>query len=145
MTPTPKRFSLSPPMLRAVLCLVLGLAALGCAAKAAEHREVLADDPLLLQAELDTARGIWTSAPFSHAPWIPMGSNGTLTIHHGLGRTPIGVQVYLSYTSDDTEWDEPRRFTPAAGDVANVLSVTDEQLMLTNNTRGEFYLRVLLQ
>ena len=125
----------------------------GCTAQAAEHLEVAGDSPLLALATLDEARGQWSSAPFSGGPWIPMGRNGTVTIHHGLGRAPLSVQVYLSFTEDDRifrqegqeEIEEPRRFFPAAGDVANVLKASDELVVLRNNTRGEFFVRILLQ
>lgn len=125
----------------ALFCIV----ALGCSARAAERREVRVGDPLLADAEYDEDRGLWSSAPLSGGRWIPIGASGTVVVEHDLGHQPLGVQVYLSFTADDSDADTPRRFMPAAGNQAQVVRATDEVVEIFNNSAGEFYLRLLLQ
>ena len=103
-----------------------------------------ADDPLLKFAALDE-RGVWSSAPFQDSRWIPFGPGAEVQIEHGLGRVPAWALSYISYTEDDRKDTDPRVFSAAAGDVANVLEVNDSYITFKNRTRGKFFMRVALQ
>ena len=109
-----------------------------------ENIVVTADDDLLDYAALDD-RGSWSSAPFQNSPWIPFGPGAEVQIEHGLGRVPTLILSYISYTPDDRNDSEPRVFSAAAGDVANVLEVNETYITFKNRTRGKFAMRVVLQ
>lgn len=119
------------------------LFAAGCTAHAAGTRTVERDDPLLDDASMDD-RGAWQSAPWSRSEWIPYPGRGSVVIAHPLGRIPTGVQVYLSPDSDDRETENSRIAFIASGDIATLTGVDDEYVAIENNTRGDFFARVVV-
>lgn len=62
-----------------------------------------------------------------------------MDIPHQLGRVPSIVHVYLSFDADG------RSAALSAGDLSRIESVTEEQVVIRNNTNESFFLRVVLQ
>jgi len=124
-----------------VFCLAL---ASGCVARAAEKRDVMPDDELLDEASLVDGDA-WQSAPWTRARWIPYPGGGTVTVFHGLGRTPTSVEVYLSADEDDTEKGSPRHSFAGAGNIVTLTGVDDESVSIHNNSRGKYALRLVVR
>lgn len=139
---------MTPPFHRLMFVLSITLLAShgvgGCKAAAAGASVVEADDALLEFASQD-GRGGWVSAPFSNSPWIPLGPGAEVTVKHGLSRTPVSAEVYVSSTPDDRSEANPRTFSAAAGDVANLRDFTADEVTVLNRTQGQFYIRLRLE
>lgn len=114
------------------------LLVLGCKAKA-DQRIVVTDLP---QAST-TVDGSWQSAPFfsSATPteWISYPGSATLEIHHGLGRVPSLINVYLSFDENGTGAGL------AAGDLAHIIEVNATTIELSNDTEQDYFARVVLR
>lgn len=116
---------------------------IGCEKSGTPDSMVMSGDVVLDEATID-AQGMWSSAPFQNAQWIPLGPSAEVEVEHGLGRMPTSIQVYISGIGDDRADAEPRAFSPAAGDVANILHVSADSVTLKNRTKGQFYVRLVL-
>ena len=101
---------------------------------------------LLTDEELEDAQTteqmVWESTPWQGAPWLCFDSGMKLRISHSLGYTPALVQIYLSFFNSD---DGPTSSFLASGDLARTVEVTDDYVMIENNTEEYFFLRVVLE
>jgi hypothetical protein len=95
--------------------------------------------PLLTLSSIGCQNGIWESAPWSGAAWIPFPKRVTITLDHSLGHRPWQVITYLSFDRDGT------LPATAAGDLARVVRVDASSITLHNDTNGDFFIRVTLQ
>ncbi|MDQ3031431.1 MAG: hypothetical protein M3Y87_03370 [Myxococcota bacterium] len=120
--------------------------ALGCEKPPPEAtvRIMLADDELMaavtdppMPAPGETVRS-WATAPWTGHDWIPYVGPIVLDIDHDLGRVPQGVLVYLSFT------EEGLNPGLAAGDLAQILEVTEDRVVIWNNTNGAYFVRVVV-
>lgn len=125
------------------LCLALCLGA--CAKSPTKDETLQTDAPELEQAGL-TESGHWQSAPWTESRWIELPAFATVRVPHGLGRMPAEVHVYLSFVEDDRGDATPRPFFLGAGDIANISSISEDEVTIHNTTRGaDYFLRVVLQ
>lgn len=89
-----------------------------------------------------TDQGIWQSVPWQDAPWHCFDAGMKVRLSHPLGYPPAMVQIYLSFTTSD---DGPGKPFLASGDLARIVEVTDEYVMIENNTEEYFFVRVVLE
>jgi hypothetical protein len=75
----------------------------------------------------------------------------TYQLVHGLGTTPVSVDIFLSFRSelsesaDDREDRvEPNNVSPSAGNQAVIEIWNDEIIQVRNDTCAEFYLRAVV-
>lgn len=126
-----------------LIALVFALSAIGCDGSPPISAEIASNDPRLADASLAAESRSWESAPLFDGmredyAWIAYGGKAELTIHHGLGRRPQGVLVYISFDS------QGRAAALAAGDLALVDAVTAESVKIRNGTNGNYYLRLVV-
>jgi hypothetical protein len=121
----------------------IGLAMCGCTALAGEMRD--ATDEELAESSMVEAGDAWESAPAVRSLWITLPSYTPIRIAHGLGREPVLVLPYLSYTKDDSDSSAERQYSIGAGDVATISDVTEDSLTIQNRSYAKFYVRVVLQ
>lgn len=128
-----------------LLSSFLGLAGCGTA----RAGEIVNVDSLAC-ASTDPQTGIWESAPFGPVSepchWIPLAGEATVRVRHDLPHRPRAVHVYLSFEPDGS------LAAPSAGDMSRILEVTGPTpagdpgyVLVENNTRAGFYLRLALQ
>lgn len=129
------------PFLTILLCLSL-------ACTAAEDPQFfeygIADLPdsagVICEGEGSSAeRCAWQSSGWSEDMWLDYPFQATLDVSHDLGRTPTAVFVYLSFSPTG------EGAALAAGDLARVIEVTSENVVIQNATNGEYYCRIVLQ
>lgn len=69
---------------------------------------------------------------------------------HGLGTTPVSVDLFLSFrsrlteTGDTEDKTEPNNVAPSAGNQAVIEAWNDEVITVRNDTCAEFYLRAVV-
>ncbi len=130
-------------MTRARAALWLACTLGGCTALAGELRD--ATDEELAEASVVESGDSWQSAPAVRSLWITLPSYTPIRIAHDLGREPVLVVPYLSYTKDDREKANERQYSIGAGDVATISDVTENSLTIQNRSYAEFYARIVLQ
>lgn len=123
------------PALVGLAAVVLGA---GCTARADEFRHVVLTDPALA-ARSTNAEGVWESAPWTGATWMPYQGHLTLQVDHDLGRRPSAVLVYLAFDAAGTG------SALSAGDLARVVDVTADHVTIRNDTAGDYYVRLVLE
>ncbi len=102
-----------------------------------------ADAPELAQASFDPVSGVWESAPWEGASWLPFPGQVQLRVAHGLGRVPRVVLVYLTFREVPLGGDVEAPPALAAGDLARVIEVTDTTITVWNDTNGNYFARVV--
>ncbi len=80
----------------------------------------------------------WATVPWAGHPWIAYPGRAVLDIDHGLDRMPQGVLVYLAFTEDGAN---PGL---AAGDLAQLREITEDRVVVWNNTNSTFFVRVVV-
>ena len=140
-----------PRRVSATLCLALATTVLaGCALEDIDTRILtLAEMPC---AGIDLATGAWASHPFPISVG-DMGDGGTsgtcgwsrfdrrerLVVSHGLGRTPSVVLVYLSFLESGVGG------SLASGDIARIMAVDEDEVVLENRMDEAFFLRLVVE
>ena len=130
--------------LRWIVALALPLAIGSCTAKAGEMRDAT-EDEMAAAGVIDGLGDAWESAPAVRSLWITLPSYTPIRIQHGLGRVPVLVVPYLSYTKDDREKPNERQYSIGAGDVATISDVTEDAFTIQNRSYADFYGRIVLQ
>lgn len=125
-------------MLGPIFLLVLVSVSPGCGEADAQARVLLPLSELPASAG-PGAGGTWQSVGFDEDAWHRFDGQVELEIEHDLGRTPHLVMVYLSFSQDGTS------AALAAGDLAVIRSVTDSAVTLMNQTREDFFCRLVLE
>lgn len=128
--------------------IALGLAALsgvsGCTSPPSPSANVrvyqAADMPNSRAESLQTGGSVfaWESSGWEDT-WLEYPAEGTITIHHALGRRPLQVSVYLSFTPDPVD---PGL---ASGDLARIVSVDDATVTLWNHSQNPLFVRVVVE
>ena len=123
--------------MKCAVLVVAAFVALGCKAEADERNEIF-DLP---SDSLNGGGTMWESSPWagSGVEWVAYRGASTVAVHHTLGRVPMSVTVFLSFNSTG---EAP---SAAAGDLASIGAVTDDLVEITNNTDGDYYIRIVLQ
>lgn len=116
----------------ASLVLGLGVLAAGCPTTTGGSAEYTPD------AGPPNDAGVWSSAASWSSGFFPIASDQTLTIHHGLGRTPALVQVYVSFG------ESPVYFTLASGNMAEINVVDATQVVIHNHTGTNYWYKLVL-
>ena len=82
----------------------------------------------------------WESSPWmgTDVHWLPYGAHVQLDLHHDLGRVPTGVITYLSFTEDGMDPSQ------AAGDLARIVTVDMDHVVVWNDTNGIYFARVVV-
>ncbi len=115
---------------------------LGCAGCSGiamgETVELTVDSPELAHASVSDA-GVWESVPWSSpdAPWLPYTPRVTAQLEHTLGYAPSVVLVYIAFD------DAATMPALAAGDLAEIVDVTDTTITVHNGTNASFFFRVV--
>ena len=120
-----------------VLLMASALCAQGCGeALAQEEVEVVAPCA-------STEDGVWESSPWRGESetcfYLPFSSRTTYRFLHDLGRQPRSVDLYVSFD------DAAASVAPPAGDMSRILEVTDEVVVVQNQTNEDFFVRVVLR
>ena len=129
---------------RWVMAMALAGTLGSCTALAGEMRDATEEE----MAEANVIGGIsdaWESAPAVRSLWITLPSYTPIRIAHGLGRVPVLVVPYLSYTKDDRNKPNERQYSIGAGDVATISDVTEDSITIQNRSYAEFFGRIVLQ
>lgn len=118
---------------------LVALAPLPACSDAAAQETVMRETPC---GELfpDASGNGWASAPWGPTEagcWIEFGGDQRVILTHDLGRVPNSLEIYISFDSLG------RSAAPSAGDTAVIEEVGADTLTLRNNTRQDFYLRVV--
>jgi hypothetical protein len=97
----------------------------------------------LPMAMIDPTTGTWESSPWGDdggvVSWIPYGPHQQLDLEHGLGRIPDEVLVYISFFPGGQSPSQ------AAGDLARIVAVTADRVIVWNDTNGSYYARVVVR
>jgi hypothetical protein len=86
--------------------------------------------------------GVYETAPANGA-FMPFEGGTVWHLHHGLGRVPTSVQVYTSFT-DHPNLPNAGGSSPGAGNETLILQVTDQDVVVKNDTCSGFYVRVVV-
>lgn len=99
----------------------------------------LSDGGLPMEMLLE-AGSAWESSPWmgTDVHWLPYGPHEQLRVHHTLGRTPVGVITYISFTEDGFDPSQ------AAGDLARLVEVDDQNVTVWNDTNGSYFARIVV-
>jgi len=103
--------------------------------------QMLVFTPTCDQVAMET----WESAPWppetdtGTCAWIEFPAKATVEVQHALGRTPLGIQLFLSFRADGTS------SAPSAGDTTRILDVNEAAVTVANGTNEDFYLKVVLR
>jgi hypothetical protein len=128
--------------IRLGLMLVLAACALFASScgKPGPGNVLVVTDGGLPNAMLIPGMDAWESSPWSGTDvhWLPYGPHEQLQVHHGLGRMPIAVVTYISFV--DTGLDPSQ----AAGDLARLVDVTDQEVTVWNDTNGSYFARIVV-
>jgi hypothetical protein len=130
--------------LRWVVTVALSAALGSCTARAGDMRDATEEE----MSEATVVAGIgdaWESAPAVRSLWITLPSYTPVRVAHDLGRMPVMVVPYLSYTKDGRNSPNERQYSIGAGDVATISDVTEDSFTINNRSYAEFYGRVVLQ
>ncbi len=138
---------------RLALPALAALALSGCGLEEMHQRAVALDE--MPCAGIDPVTGAWFSHPFPVAEvdgggmgdagtagscgWMRFGGREQLIVAHGLGRTPSVVLIYLAFM------DSGIGGTLASGDLARIMAVSADDVVLENRTDESFYLRLVLE
>lgn len=122
------------------LILLLALVA-GCSTASADDpvRLTAADLPC---ADFDAEANSWQTAPFAPTGsclWTSFEGRTTYEIEHMLGRTPREIHIYLAFNP------EGDGSSASAGDTGIILSSEADVVVVRNNTRQDFFARVVLR
>jgi hypothetical protein len=101
------------------------------------------DAPELALASFDPLSGVWESAPWTGASWLPFPGQVQVRVAHSLGRIPRVVMVYLTFREVPLGGDLDAPPALAAGDLARVIEVTDTTITVWNDTNGDYFARVV--
>ena len=121
--------------IRALALLTLSLAACGLPTSDTFVYEADAPEP----ANASVVEGKWQSAPPFGADWLPYPPRATLEVAHGLGRTPVNLDVWLSFEESGAE---PAK---AAGDLARWIDADDATVTVRNETSAMFFARIIVE
>ncbi len=86
--------------------------------------------------------GVYETTPADGA-FLPFEGGTAWHLHHALGRVPTSVQVFTSFTENPND-PLAGGSAPGAGNEALVLQVTDQDLIVKNDTCSGFYVRVVV-
>ncbi len=81
----------------------------------------------------------WQSVDWLGDPWLRYPGRATLIMEHELGRMPSSVLVYLSFSPDGSA------AALTAGSTAQIESVDERFVTITNNTDADFFIRVVVR
>ncbi|MBN1654432.1 MAG: hypothetical protein JXA30_11740 [Deltaproteobacteria bacterium] len=132
----------------AIAAVALSLCACGSARGACECDGEPDDDGACVVTEKQlrgsrtTDNAQWESAPWQGEMWVCFAAGMKLKIEHPLGYEPSLVQVYLAFSESEAEI---KSAFLASGDLARIVEVTDEYVLIENNTEEYFRIRVVLE
>jgi len=134
--------------------LLVGLAIGGCERPPAGGLDVIPsgpDDTRLSRASAFPAGATgdevtsWESTPWNDndpettdPPWLAYPAHGQLQVHHGQGRVPSGVIVYIAFVEDG------QNPAVAPGDLTRIVEVNDDFVTVWNDTSSGYFARVVL-
>lgn len=123
----------------ALLALTLALSASSCGKPGPGNVLDLSDGGLPMEMLLE-AGSAWESSPWmgTDVHWLPYGPHEQLRVHHTLGRTPVGVITYISFTENGFDPSQ------AAGDLARLVEVDDQNVTVWNDTNGSYFARIVV-
>lgn len=102
-----------------------------------------AQDPVRVEPACGSvADGAWESAPFfpeEGCEWFEFRHDTSYRIAHTLGRAARSYEVYLAFSADG------RASAPAAGDMAVLVDLDAEDIVLRNRTGEDFFVRLVLR
>ncbi len=116
----------------------LALLALIAACADAQAQDPISVDP----ACGSVAEGAWESAPFfpeAGCEWFEFRHDTSYRVAHTLARVPRSYEVYVAFAADG------RASAPAAGDMAVLVDLDDEDIVLRNRTGEDFFVRLVLR
>jgi hypothetical protein len=137
---------------RAALPALAALALSSCALDGITAREVMLGD--MPCSGIDPSTGAWVSHPLPVSTseedmgdagtsgvcgWLRFQKREQLTIAHDLGRTPSVVLVYLAFRESGVGG------TLASGDLARIMAVDVDEVVLENRTDESFFLRLVVE
>lgn len=127
-------------MRRALLSLWFATLVAGCGLPEGNTFVYPADAPELAMQN-DCSEGVWESAPLPgdgiEPMWLPYPPRATLQVEHCLGRRPIEIDVYISFSENGAEG------VSASGDLARFLSADETTLTIKNETSAMFFARIV--
>lgn len=86
--------------------------------------------------------GVYETAP-ADGTFLPFEGGTVWHLKHGLGRVPTSVQVYTSFTDHPND-PYAGGSSAGAGNESLVLQVTDQDVVVKNDTCSGFYVRVVV-
>lgn len=120
------------------LALLLPLVLLAGGCDEAGAQEVVELNPACASAE----NGVWESSPWvsesTGCGFLPYDGNTAYRVPHTLGRVPRNVQVYVAFTQDGAAC------AIAPGDMARILYVDVDAVVVENQTEANLFFRVVL-
>ena len=97
----------------------------------------------LMLSDLPSSAGspstdVWHSSGWE-ADWLAYPGDTLLRVPHGLGRVPVSVEAYISFSQDGFAAGI------ASGDLARIVSVDATHIALENGTQQDLFLRLVLR
>lgn len=90
-----------------------------------------------------TENGIWESNPWisdaDGCSFLPYNGSTSYRVAHGLGRVPRSVEVYVAFTEDGAAC------AMAPGDMARILYVDSDAVVIENQTEANLFFRLVLE
>ena len=110
------------------------------AASCAPPCETSDTDPVrVTEGTVDPSGSSYESAPWN-GPYLHFPGGRRYRLEHHLGRTPVLVQTYLSFSEEPMSGGNAAE---SAGNQAVIEAVDDEIILVHNDTCAEFWLRVV--
>ncbi|MCG8555768.1 MAG: hypothetical protein MJD61_10860 [Proteobacteria bacterium] len=141
-TQAPLSCSRLPQVLGLLLAAGLSGGPAGCGGGTPHTVDITPAD--LPHARLSDDGRTWESTPWVGGPWLGYPATASLVLFHGLGRAPMHVTVYLSMAFDQGCQDV-RSAVPAAGDLVRISDVSESTVRISNDTNGDYCVRVVLR
>jgi hypothetical protein len=89
----------------------------------------------------------WESTPLpdltgevvSGCEWLPFPGRTLVELEHELGRVPLDVSIYISFTGDGES------STKASGDSGRIVGADETRVLVENTTEQDFFVRVVIR